>query len=74
MTKRQRIIEKAALELNDTEGVEPEVTWERVVEVLTDLGHVDAIDEYDWPRLREAIRRKHSKLHRKSNATDLINA
>ena len=57
MTERQEAITHAARHLRNRE----EIGHDLIVEALTETGHVGVIDEYDWPRLKGAICRKHEE-------------
>jgi hypothetical protein len=68
MTRRQQAIEDAAMHLYSTNGITTIYHKEKtVVELLTETGHVDVIDDYDWPRLREAVCRRYREIREKVN-------
>lgn len=67
MTRRDRAIEDAALLLKDRD----EIGHDLIVEALTETGHLNVIDDYDWARLRSAIQRRHNEIRRiKRRAAD----
>ena len=63
MTRRQQAIDDAARHLVHTTPRTVEcLTWEDIVEALSEVGMINVVDDYDWDRLESAIRRRHEAI------------